>query len=93
MNHIAGLDRRHRLEQLWEERSIESNFVPGHMNDDDAEGQRLEIMLVLESPIGGDQYITLQLLHRDMVFQMLPAEVEKGLDVIVRERLGQPRID
>ena len=93
MNHIASPDRRHRLQQLREERSIESNFVPGHMNNDDAERQCLEIVLVLESPISGDQYIALQLLHQYMVFQVLPAEIEKGLHVMVWERFDQPRID
>jgi hypothetical protein len=28
-----------------------------------------------------------------VVFQILPAEIEKGLDVMVRERFGRPRID
>jgi hypothetical protein len=28
-----------------------------------------------------------------MVFHILPAEVEKGLDVMVRERFDEPRID
>ena len=86
MNHFAGPDRRHRIEQLREERSIERDFVPGHMNNDDAERQCLEIVLVLESPISGDQYIALQLLHQYMVFQVLPAEIEKGLDLVVRKR-------
>ncbi len=93
MNHFAGPDLRHRIEQLREERSIESDFVPGHVNNDDAERQCLEIVLVLESPIGRDQYIALQLLHQYMVFQMLPAEIEKGLHVMVRERFDQSRID
>ena len=50
-------------------------------------------MLMLESPISGDQYITFQLLHQHMVFQMLPAGIKKGLDVMVRERFHQPRIN
>ena len=93
MNHVAGPDRRHRLEQLREERSIESDFVPGHVNNDDAERQDLEVVLMLESAIGGDEDVTLQLLHQHMVFQVLPAEIEKGLDFMVRERFDQPRID
>jgi len=36
MNYIASPDRCHRLQQLREERPIESDFVPGHMNNDDA---------------------------------------------------------
>ncbi len=28
-----------------------------------------------------------------MVFQVLPAEIEKGLDLMIRERFDQPRID
>ena len=39
MNHIAGLDRRHGLEELREEWPIESDFVPGSVNNDDAERQ------------------------------------------------------
>ena len=39
MNQLASPDRRHCLEQLREERSIESDFIPGHMNNDDAERQ------------------------------------------------------
>jgi len=93
MNHFAGPDRRHRIEQLREERSIESDFVTGHMNNDDAERQCLEIVLMLESPIGGDQDIALQLLHQHMVFQLLPAEIKKGLHVMVRKRFDQPWID
>jgi len=93
MNHVASLDGRCRIEQLREECSIESDFVPLHMDNDDAERQRLEIVMVLESPIGGDQYIALQLLHQYMVFQMLPAEIENGLDGMVRERFHQPRIN
>jgi hypothetical protein len=41
MKHLASPDRRHRLKQLREERSIESDFVPGYVNNDDAERQRL----------------------------------------------------
>ena len=93
MNHLARPDCRDCLEQLREKRSIEGDFVPSHMNDDDTERQCLEIVLVLESPIGRDEYITLQLLHQQMVFQMLPAEIEKGLHVMVRERFDQSRID
>ena len=63
------------------------------MNDDDTERQCLEIVLVLESPIGRDEYITLQLFHQYMVFQMLPAEIEKGLRVVVRKRFDQTWID
>jgi hypothetical protein len=52
-----------------------------------------QVVLVLESAISGDEYITLQLLHQHVVFQMLPAEIEKGPDVMVRERFDQPWID
>ena len=51
------------------------------------------MVLVLESPIGGDEYITLQALNQNMVLQMLPAEIGKGLDVMVRECSDQSRID
>ncbi len=93
MNHGAGPDRCHRLEQLREERSIESDFVPGHVNNDYAELQRFEVVLVLESPISGDQYVALQLLHQYMVFQVLPAEIEKGPYLMVGECFDQTRID
>jgi hypothetical protein len=93
MNRGASPARSDRLEQLREERSIESDLVSGHMNNDDPERQRLEIVLVLESAIGGDEHITLQALHEHMVFQVLPAEIEKGLDLMVRERFDQPWID
>ena len=63
------------------------------MNDEDPERQSLEIMLVLESPISGDQYLTLQLLHQYMVFQVLPAKIEKGLYMMVWKRFDQPWID
>jgi len=39
---------------------------------------------VLESAIGGDEH---------MVFQTLPAEIEKGLDLMVRKCFDQPRIN
>lgn len=39
MNHVTRPDSRDRFEELREQRSIESDFVPGHMNDDDAERQ------------------------------------------------------
>ena len=48
---------------------------------------------MLESAIGGDEYITLHALHEHMVFQMWPAEIEKRLDLMVRERFDQPWID
>ena len=48
---------------------------------------------MFESVIGGDEYIPLKLLHQHMVFQMLPAEIEKGLRVMVRERFDQSRVD
>ena len=63
------------------------------MNDDDAERQCPEVMLVLESPISGDQYVALQLPHQYMIFQVLPPEIEQGLDVMVRERFNEPWID
>jgi len=50
-------------------------------------------VLVLEAAVSGDEYITLQLLHQHVVFQILPAEIEKGLDVMVRECFDQPGID
>ena len=93
MNNFAGLDRRHRFEQLREERSIRSDFVPGHMDNDDAERQQLEIVLMLETPIGGDKYIALQLLHQRMVFEVLPSGIKKSVDVVVRESFDHPRID
>ncbi len=63
------------------------------MNDDDAERQRLEIVFVLETAIGGDKYVTLQLLHQHVVFHMLPAEIKKCLNVMFPERFDQARID
>ncbi len=93
MNHFAGPDRRHRIEQLREERSIESDFVPGHMNNDDAERHGLKIVLVFKTPIGSDEYITCQSLHQHMVFQLLPAEIKKRLDVMARKRFDQTWID
>jgi len=63
------------------------------MNDDDAERQSLEIVLVLESPIGGDQHVALQLFHQYMIFQVLQPEIKKGLDVMIRERFDQSWID
>ena len=48
---------------------------------------------MLESTIGSDEYITHQLLHEEMVFQMLPPEIEKSLGIVSPERLDQPRID
>jgi hypothetical protein len=93
MNHVASPDRCHGLQQLWKERSIENDLVPGHMNNNDAERQRFEIVLMLKSAIGGDEYITLQLPDQHMVFPMLPAEIEEGLDLMIRERFDQPRID
>lgn len=63
------------------------------MNNDDAERQSLEIVLVLEPPISGDQHIALQLLHQYMIFQVLPPEIEKALDAMIRERFDQSWID
>ena len=48
---------------------------------------------MLESAIGGYEYVTLQLFHQHVVFKPLPAEIEKSLDIVVLERLDQPRID
>ena len=48
---------------------------------------------MLKSPIGRDEYVTVQSLHQDMVFQLLPPEIKKGLDAMFRERFNQPRID
>jgi hypothetical protein len=79
VDHFASPDRRYRLEQL----------VSGYMDNDDAERQGLEIVLVLESAIGGDEYITLQLIHKHMVFQALPAEIKKGPDLISPGTLRQ----
>jgi len=93
MNHLARPDRRHRREQLRVKGSIESDLVPDDMNNDDAERQRPEIVLVFKSPIGGDQYIALQLLQQHVVLQMLPTEIKKCLDVMLRECFDQPRID
>ncbi len=46
-----------------------------------------------ESAIGGDEYIAFQLLHRHMVFQMLPAELKKGAGAMTLERFHQSRVD
>jgi hypothetical protein len=43
--------------------------------------------------IGGDEDITLELLDQHMVFQILPAEVEEGVDFMARERFDKPRIN
>ncbi len=93
MNYFTGADPRHFLAQLRKERSIEIDLVPDHMNNDNAERQCFEIVLVLESAIGGYEYITFQLPYQHMVFQMLPAEIKKGLDLMVRKCLDQPWID
>ena len=63
------------------------------MNNYNSERQRSEIVLVFESPVGGDEYIALQLLHQYMIFQMLPAEIEERPHLMVRERFNQQRID
>jgi hypothetical protein len=93
MYYLASPDRRYRLAQLREERSIEHDFIPGHMNDDDAERQRLEIVLVLESAVGGDEHFTRQLLYLHVVFQMLPTEIKKGSDGMFRKCFYDARID
>lgn len=61
------------MEQFREERSVKGDFVPGDVDDDYAESERFEIVLVLESPIGGYECVTFQVLNQDMVFQVLPA--------------------
>ena len=48
---------------------------------------------MFESVIGGDEYIALQLLYQHVVFQMLPAKIEKSQDVMIGERFDQPWID
>ncbi len=50
-------------------------------------------MFVFESAIGGDEHVALQPLHQGVIFKVLPAEIEKGLDVMVGERLNQTWID
>jgi hypothetical protein len=93
MNDIARPDRRKRLEQLRKKGSIESDFVARHVNNYNAERQCFEIVLVLETAISCDEHFTLELFHQHMVLQVLPAEIEKGPDVVFRECFNQPRID
>ena len=63
------------------------------MNNHDAELQSLEIVFVLKTPISGNQYIAVQLFHQFMIFQLLPPEIEKRLDMIVRKRFYESWID
>ena len=48
---------------------------------------------MLESLIGRHEYFALQLLHQDIVFQMLPAEIKQCKNVIANERFHQAWID
>jgi hypothetical protein len=63
------------------------------MNNDYAERQRLEIMLVLESRSAVINTSHSSCFASTWTFQVLPPEIEKGLDVMVRERFDQPRIN
>ena len=47
---------------------------------------------MLESAIGRNKSITVQLLYQNVVFQMLPAKVKESLDVMAGEGFDQPRI-
>ncbi len=93
MSQFASFDCLRRLEQLREERPIENDFVPRNVYDYNAERQRLQIMLVLESTIGGHEYMALKTLQEHVICQVLPAEIEKSLDIMVRKSFDQTRIN
>jgi len=52
MKHLARFDCRDSGKLLRVDRPIKGDLVPSDMDDNYAEWQRFDIMLVLESPIG-----------------------------------------
>jgi hypothetical protein len=63
------------------------------VDNDDSEGNGFEIVLVFELAIGGDEYITLQLLQQHIVFQMLPAKIKECSDVMSGESFYDAWVD
>ena len=61
MNHLTGLDLFGGVEKRGKKRPVILDPVLGDMDDDDAEGQFLQILLVLETAVEGDKRITLAL--------------------------------
>jgi hypothetical protein len=65
------------------------------MHDNEAEVQLLQIMLVLESLIDGDENVELILDERqqNMIFEPVPPKLKSGSYLVTGEKLGHAWID
>jgi len=92
---LSGARLRQRSLHLAKERPVELNFVLGDVNNDDAKGQLLEVVLEFESLIDRDEDIESVLKERNklVILKPMPIEIESSCDLMAWERFCDSRID
>ena len=95
MDHFAGPDALNCVDECREQRSVVFHPVLGDMDDYDAEGQLLEVVLVLKALVDGNQNVTLALsLGNELgVGECAPFGLRDGQDFMFGKGLPEARID
>jgi hypothetical protein len=95
MNDLTCLDALNRVHKRWEKWTVVIHPVFRDVNDHDSESQLLEIVLMLKTPIYGNQNVTLALSLRNElgVGQRPPLGFGNGQDFMLGESLPEARID
>jgi hypothetical protein len=63
------------------------------MDNDDTESQSVKVVFVFEAAIRRHENVALELFYQYVVFEVLPPQIEKGLDLVSRERFHYARVD
>jgi hypothetical protein len=95
MNDLTGFQAFNRVSECREKRMIIFHPVPRDVNNDDSERQLLEIVLVLEALVDGDQDVALALGLCDQlgVREGAPLGFGYSQNFMIGERFAETRID
>ena len=95
MNDFTRFDARNRVDQRREQGTVVLHPVPFDVNYNDAERQLLQIVLVLEAAVDGDQNValTMSLSKQLGVGQRPPFGFRHGNNLMTGECLPQPGVN
>ena len=92
MNDAHRPQARDFSQQFGLDEPVELDFVLGYVCDEDSKFEDFKIVFVLESAVRNDKDIELALdaSHECVIFQLLPAKVLHGTDLMAAEELHDP---
>ena len=86
MDNVARLERFKRFEQMGVQGPLKSHLIADNMKNGDTESQRLKVVFVFEAAIRRHENVALELFYQYVVFEVLPPQIENGLDLVSHER-------